>query len=181
RNPTAILENAVICAIVENIQHGGHTSLSRAKEYVKLERGQLLKIPRYLVMRGKKHFHHLDEYGVDLILGCNGFIWIGEHEVEDQVNESYPQNTHSGSLLNSGKKKTSTPLEKRQYICRIANAIRVFSAFGFMVSVEDVKETVDLRLSLGYGVYEMLGAEFHYKVADKKLLRKNFLKKRRIV
>ncbi|OIS99292.1 hypothetical protein A4A49_52366 [Nicotiana attenuata] len=76
---------------------------------------------------------------------------------------------------------TSYSTMQRQYICRIANAIRVFSAFGFMVSVEDVNETVDLSLSLGYGVYEMLGAEYHYEVVDKKLLRKNFLKKKRIV
>lgn len=35
----------------------------------------------YLVKRKKQHFHHLEKYNVDLILGCNGFIWVGEHVV----------------------------------------------------------------------------------------------------
>jgi exosome complex RNA-binding protein Rrp4 len=46
---------------------------------LQLEMGQLLTVPPYLVKRRQQHFHHLEQYDVDLILGCNGFIWVGKH------------------------------------------------------------------------------------------------------
>ncbi|KAK6780711.1 hypothetical protein RDI58_022895 [Solanum bulbocastanum] len=173
------VENDVICAEVRGFQHDGSLHLqARSQKYGKLERGKLLKIPPYLVKRRKQHFHHLDQYGVDLIFGCNGLIWIGEHVdvkdvmVEDQVNKSDPQNTHSSSLPGSSEEPTDTPLERRQYICRISNAITVFSALGFMVNLDSVMETVTLSLSLNLGVHEMLEAEFHVLVAEQEAERR---------
>ncbi|KAK8663787.1 hypothetical protein V6N13_083592 [Hibiscus sabdariffa] len=55
-------ENDVVCA-----------------EYGKLEKGQLLMIDPYLVKKSKLHFHNLEQFGIDLILGRNGFVWVGEH------------------------------------------------------------------------------------------------------
>ncbi|XP_016497446.1 exosome complex component RRP4 homolog [Nicotiana tabacum] len=183
---TIFVENDVICAEVRGFQHDGSLHLqARSQKYGKLERGRLLTIPPYLVKRRKQHFHHLDQYGVDLILGCNGFIWIGEHVevkdamVEDQVNKSDPENTHSGSLPDSSEEPTSTPPETRQYICRIANAITVFAALDFMVTLEGVIEMVNLSLSLNLGVDEMLNAEFHVQVAEKEAERRSTLTKRR--
>src|ERR1044072_6161223 len=105
-----------------------------------LNSGQLLTVPPYLVKRQKLHFHHLEQYGVDLILGCNGFVWVGEHiearddMVEDQVNPSDPQvpspSNYSGCL--EEQEKNYTALETRKYICRAANAVRVLSTLGFV-------------------------------------------------
>ncbi|WMV47509.1 hypothetical protein MTR67_040894 [Solanum verrucosum] len=180
------VENDVICAEVRGFQHDGSLHLqARSQKYGKLERGKLLKIPPYLVKRRKQHFHHLDQYGVDLIFGCNGLIWVGEHVdvkdamVEDQVNKSDPQNTHSSSLPGSSEEPTDTPLERRQYICRIANAITVFSALGFMVNLDSVMETVTLSLSLNLGVHEMLEAEFHVRVAEQEAERRSTSKRRK--
>lgn len=174
------VENDVICAEVRGFQHDGSLHLqARSQKYGKLERGKLLKIPPYLVKRRKQHFHHLDQYGVDLIFGCNGFIWVGEHVdvkdamVDDQVNKSDPLNNDSANLLGSSEEPTDTPLEIRQYICRIANAITVFSALGFMVNLEAVTETVTLSLSLNLGVHEMLEAEFHVRVAEQEVERRS--------
>ncbi|KAH0633933.1 hypothetical protein KY290_037385 [Solanum tuberosum] len=180
------VENDVICAEVRGFQHDGSLHLqARSQKYGKLERGKLLKIPPYLVKRRKQHFHHLDQYGVDLIFGCNGLIWVGEHVdvkdamVEDQVNKSDPQNTHSSSLPGSSEEPTDTPLERRQYICRIANAITVFSALGFMVNLDSVMETVTLSLSLNLGVHEMLEAEFHVRVAEQEAEQRSTSKRRK--
>ncbi|KAJ6812712.1 putative exosome complex component RRP4-like protein [Iris pallida] len=66
-------ENDVICAEVRGFQHDGSLQLqARSQKYGKLTRGQMLTLPAYLVKRRKHHFHHLQQYGVDLILGCNG-------------------------------------------------------------------------------------------------------------
>ncbi|KAJ8547485.1 hypothetical protein K7X08_011071 [Anisodus acutangulus] len=161
------VESYVICAEVRGFQHDGSLHLqARSQKY-------------------GKHFHHLDQYGVDLIFGCNGFIWVGEHidvedaMVEDQVNKSDPQNTNAASLLGSSEEPTYTPLETRQYTCRIANAITVFSALSFMVNLEAVMETVTLSLSLNLGVHEMLEAEFHVRVAVQEAERRSTSSRRK--
>ncbi|KAG5043461.1 hypothetical protein JHK87_007376 [Glycine soja] len=78
------LTQAEVCGF----QHDGLHLQARSRKYGKLNRGQLLIVPPYLVKRQKQHFHHLEEFGIDLILGCNGFIWVGEHvEAKDDMVE----------------------------------------------------------------------------------------------
>ncbi|GLJ05211.1 hypothetical protein SUGI_0013830 [Cryptomeria japonica] len=73
-------ENDVICAEVRGLQHDGSLHLqARSDKYGKLENGQLITTSAYLVKRRKQHFHFLEQYGVDMILGCNGYIWVGAH------------------------------------------------------------------------------------------------------
>ncbi|KDP21515.1 hypothetical protein JCGZ_21986 [Jatropha curcas] len=173
-------ENDVICAEVRNFQNDGSLQLqARSQKYGKLEKGQLLTVPPYLVKRQKQHFHHLVQYDVDLILGCNGFIWVGEHVdardivAEDQVNNTEEQNTKSS------RASEDVPLETRQNICRIANAIRVLSTLGFSLTLEVILETVNLSSMLNLGIDEMLGSEFHVVVAEKEAERRSLLTKKK--
>lgn len=133
-----------------------------------LEKGQLLTVPAYLVKRRKQHFHHLDQYNVDLIVGCNGFVWVGEH-VETSEKES--------TLLSdkpSGKEETnnSVPLETRRHICRIANAVRLLSVIGLTLTVESVTETVEASLRSNTEINEMLGSEFYVQTVEREAQRR---------
>ncbi|XP_062086299.1 exosome complex component RRP4 homolog [Humulus lupulus] len=174
-------ESDVVCAEVRGFQHDGLHLQARSQKYGKLKRGQLLTVPPYLVKRRKQHFHNLEEYGIDLILGCNGFIWVGEHVVaaddivEEQINKSEQQTTMSLEE----QEQVSTPLEIRQYICRTANAIRVLSTLGFIVTVEVIMEIVDLSCSMNVDIHEMLGSEFCVLVAEKEVERRTLTKKMR--
>ncbi|KAI5316054.1 hypothetical protein L3X38_045230 [Prunus dulcis] len=131
-------ENDVICAEVRGFQHDGLHLQARSQKYGKLGRGQLLTVPPYLVKRRKQHFHHLENYGIDLIIGCNGFIWVGEHVqvtddmVVDQVNESEQDDAKpdENSISPEDQGKNYTRQETRENICRAANAIRVLSTLG---------------------------------------------------
>ncbi|KAH6811096.1 ribosomal RNA processing 4 [Perilla frutescens var. frutescens] len=179
-------ENDVICAEVRGFQHDGCLHLqARSQKYGKLKSGQLLTIPPYLVKRRKQHFHYLDEYGIDLILGCNGFIWVGEHVevrddmVEDLSDKSEQQNVKSWNTVGDEVEETYTPPDTRQNICRTANAIRVLSTLGVMVAVEVITEIVDLSTSMNLDVHEMLGAEFYVIVAEKEAERRSLSTKRR--
>ena len=155
--------------------------------YVQLERGQLLTVPPYLVKRRKQHFHNLEQYGIDLVLGCNGFIWVGEHVVvkddmvEDQVSKSEQQDDKSSRYSTSleEQEQTYTPLEIRQNICRTANSVRVLSSLGFTINVEVIMETVNLSSSLSLDIHEMLGAEFSVLVAEAEAERRSLVKKKR--
>jgi len=178
-------EDDVICAEVRGLQHDGLHLQARSQKYGKLERGQLLTVPPYLVKRRKQHFHHLEQYGVDLILGCNGFIWVGEHVeakddmVEDQVNKPKLQNIKSNSNFGTleEQERTYTPIGTRQNICRIANAVRVSATLGFNITAEVIMETVNLSSSLKLDIHEMLGSEFCVLVAEREAERRSINKK----
>lgn len=147
----------------------------------------MLKVDPYLVKKSKQHFHHLEQYGVDLILGCNGYIWVGEHVevrdsmVEDQISDVERQkitaNKNSTSL--EEQELIYTPLEMRQNICRIANAIRVLSNLGFTLIVEVIMDTVNASNTKNIEIHDMLGSEFHVVVAEREADRRISLTKRK--
>ncbi|XP_031274253.1 exosome complex component RRP4 homolog [Pistacia vera] len=178
-------ENDLVCAEVRSSQNDGSLQLqARSQKYGKLEKGQLLMIDPYLVKRRKQHFHHLEQYGIDLILGCNGFVWVGEHvEARDTivVNDSEQLAKKSGgtSMDLDEQVENHTPPETRQNICRIANAIRVLSALGFNVILEVIMETVKLSNTMNLDIHEMLGSEFYVLVAEKEAERRSSLSKRK--
>ncbi|XP_077274621.1 nicotinamide amidase isoform X2 [Temnothorax americanus] len=70
-------EGDLICAEVQSIFADGSLSLhTRVLKYGKLSQGIMLKVPPMLIQRKKTHYHTL-ENGVTMILGYNGYIWIG--------------------------------------------------------------------------------------------------------
>lgn len=146
----------------------------------------MLTVPPYLVKRRKQHFHHLENYGIDLIIGCNGFIWVGEHVevtddmVVDQVNKSEQDDAKPDENFISpeDQEKNYTWQETRENICRAANAIHVLSTLGFNIAVEVIMETVDLSTSINVAIHEMLGSEFYVLVAEKESVRRSMTKKK---
>ncbi|KAF7818280.1 exosome complex component RRP4-like protein [Senna tora] len=180
-------ENDVVCAEVRGFQHDGLQLQARSQKYGKLKRGQLLRVAPYLVKRQKQHFHHLEQYGVDLILGCNGFVWVGEHieakddMIEEQADQSDSQVSRPGKNAVSleEQEQNCTALETRKYICRTANAIRVLSTLGFSITLEIIKETVNLSLTVNLDINEMLGSEFCVLVAEREAERRSSNKKKR--
>lgn len=140
----------------------------------------MLTVPSYLVKRRKQHFHNLEQYGVDMILGCNGFIWVGEH-VEHGVD--IPVETVKSSIENMSieeqKPNNFTPLETRQGLCRIANAIRVLSTLGFALSVEAILKTVEWSISSNVEIKDMLLSEFCVQAAEIEVQRRILLTKRK--
>ncbi|XP_077240623.1 ribosomal RNA processing 4 isoform X1 [Tasmannia lanceolata] len=170
-------ENDVICAEVRGFQHDGSLHLqARSQKYGKLEKGQLLTVPPYLVKRRKQHFHHLEQYGVDLIIGCNGFIWVGEHSepMENDMLEDQESNKSNKKVtILEEQEQTHTPVETRQNICRIANAVRILSALGFNLSIEKVIDTAETSSNID--IKDMLGAEFCVQVAEREVQRRSTL------
>uniref|UniRef100_A0A7N2MM22 Uncharacterized protein n=1 Tax=Quercus lobata TaxID=97700 RepID=A0A7N2MM22_QUELO len=105
-------------AEVYGIQQDGLHLQARSQKYGKLERGQLLTVPSYLVRRRKQHFHHLEQCGVDLILGC------------------------------------------------------------FNITIEVIRDTMNLSSSLNLDIHEMLGSEFCVLVAEGEAEQRSLTKKK---
>ncbi|KAI5423352.1 exosome complex component RRP4 homolog [Lathyrus oleraceus] len=172
-NMRGIFEEAdLICAEVRGLSHDDIHLHARSKKYGKLSTGQMVMVSPYLVKRQKQHFHHLEEHGIDLIIGCNGLIWVGEHvkvkdEMEYQVNLTEPAH-----------KKEEKNDTRREYICRAANAIRLLSTLGFSITLEVIKGVVDLSQSLNLEIHDMLGSEFCVLVAEKEAERRSSNKRK---
>ena len=61
--------------VLEVRTDGGCQLHTRSLKYGKLANGQLVVVQPSLVKRIRQHFVSLD-VGVDLIIGCNGYIWV---------------------------------------------------------------------------------------------------------
>ncbi len=71
-------EGEIICAEVQTIFHDGGIGLhTRNLKYGKLVTGELLIVQHSLISRSRTHFI-LFSWGVEVILGVNGFVWVGK-------------------------------------------------------------------------------------------------------
>lgn len=115
-----------------------------------------------------------------MILGCNGFIWVGEHvetsgsvmegDGGNRAEESNDSSSHSAPLGEKGPGLMA--LETRQHICQIANAVRVLSALGFSLATEGILEAAKASISSRISIKDMLGAEFHVQTAEREVDRR---------
>ncbi|RUS22588.1 hypothetical protein BC937DRAFT_88349 [Endogone sp. FLAS-F59071] len=75
---TFFSEGDLLVGEVQSFYADGAVSLhTRTLKYYKLRNGTLTIVPPALVQRSKSHFHKLP-YGVDVILGLNGYIWVSK-------------------------------------------------------------------------------------------------------
>eukprot|EP00250_Pteridium_aquilinum_P018111 c23950_g1_i1 orf=126-1115(+) len=177
---TLFEENDLISAEVQSVHSDGSVHLhTRSLKYGKLANGQLVKVASYLVKRLKQHFHNLKDYGVDMIIGCNGYIWISAAPQSQTSSEVQLDGSTSGSSRDSAASEaldlSSQPfaLGVRENICRFANSIRVLSALGFLINPDSIIDTFNASISLGVAIKDMLGAEFFVVVAEREASRRS--------
>lgn len=72
-----LAEGGLVSAEVQKVMTDRSVSLhTRSAKYGKLEQGVLVAVPASLVRRCKQHFHTLEDLGVDMIIGVNGYVWL---------------------------------------------------------------------------------------------------------
>ncbi|CAG9110327.1 unnamed protein product [Plutella xylostella] len=76
-------EGDLISAEVKSLFSDGSLSLhTRSMKYGKLGQGTLVNVYPSLIKRRKNHFHQLP-FGISLIIGNNGYIWISSQKHDD--------------------------------------------------------------------------------------------------
>lgn len=139
-------EGDLICAEVQSTFADGSLSLhTRVLKYGKLSQGIMLKVPPMLIQRKKTHFHNL-ENGASLILGNNGYVWIGAHV--QNVDRSEGGFTEDLSLI---------PLENREVCARLRNCVLILAQCNMLLS--DTSVTYAYEESMKYRVSELLEPE----------------------
>lgn len=130
---TLFEEQDLICAEIQNINADGVISLhSRSLKYGKLENGQLITVPVSLVRRLPQHYISLP-FGVDVILGKNGWIWVTrsipdswKQESEDMQDDITPL-AETLQRIRTRHASTALTAEERLRVARTRNAIAVLA------------------------------------------------------
>lgn len=113
----------LVSAEVQQIRMRGQVQLhTRNLKYGKLGQGIVVKVPPSLVKPQKEYMHEL--FGVAIIIGCNGVIWISPARNSD-LDGGY--NTDFTSAV---------PIEKRMAIVRTAACVRLLAKM--LICIYDV-------------------------------------------
>jgi len=147
-----MVEGDLVVAEVQAAFSDGSLSLhTRNLKYGKLPQGILLKVSPSLVKRCKTHMHNLS-YGATVILGNNGYIWIGplmSSEVDLSVRISTRVNVSKSD---------------REVIARLRNCIVALVTYG--VLLYDTSVTYAYDASLVYDVKEICRPEVQEEIVD---------------
>ncbi|CAL7947985.1 unnamed protein product [Xylocopa violacea] len=140
-------EGDLICAEVQSTFVDGSLSLhTRVLKYGKLSQGIMLKVSPALIKRKKIHFHNL-ESGASLILGNNGYIWIGASAQDtDRSEGGFTQDL------------SRIPQANREVCARLRNCILILAHFC-NIQLTDTSVTYAYEESMKYKVSELLEPE----------------------
>lgn len=105
---------------------------------------------------------------MDLILGCNGYIWVSATvtAVKDE-NFPTPAALAAAPLTGVADVEIAISQEVRERICRLANCIRVLGALGLLISPDSILQTYEASIALGVAAKDILSSEFHVKILEK--------------
>jgi len=147
-----MVEGDLVVAEVQSAFGDGSLSLhTRNLKYGKLPQGTLIKVSPSLVKRCKTHMHNLS-YGATVILGNNGYIWIGPL-MSSEVDLS---------VRIAARMKVSKV--DREVIARLKNCITALAAYG--VLLYDTSVTYSYDASLVYEVKEISRPEIQEEIVD---------------
>jgi len=111
---TFFAEGEILVAEVQMLYQDGAFGIhTRNLKYGKLVTGELITVQASLVRRSRSHFLTFP-WGVEVILGLNGYIWIGK--LRKKMDEQDLDAIYSSALMPVSK-------EEREMICRTRNCI----------------------------------------------------------
>ncbi|KAK9304797.1 hypothetical protein QLX08_003996 [Tetragonisca angustula] len=145
-------EGDLICAEVQSTFVDGSLSLhTRVLKYGKLSQGIMLKVSPALIKRKKTHFHNL-ESGASLILGNNGYIWIGANKQDSDRSEGgFTQDL------------SRIPQINREVCARLRNCILILAQCN--IQLTDTSVTYAYEESMKYKINELLEPEIMIDVS----------------
>ncbi|KAI5478947.1 exosome complex component RRP4 [Pseudohyphozyma bogoriensis] len=146
---TFFQEGDLLVAEVQAFFADGAMSLhTRSLKYGKLKNGLLVVVPPSLIVRLKSHFHTLP-FGVDLIIGLNGYIWVSKTVAKpkkaDGEEEGFGE--ESGEGVYSGVNEDISP-STRLSISRIAILLNLLAAHCIPISADIITEAYHVSVNL---------------------------------
>lgn len=164
-------EYDLISAEVQNASADGQLSLhTRSLKYGKLENGQLVTVPSSLIRRLPQHYITF-HFGVDVILGRNGMIWV-TRSIPDEW-KALEEDSHgvaplAETLQNLSKRHASTPLldTERLKVARVCNAIKILAKNNIEVDTSSINGVYEASLELKLSCNAMFSIDFQKKLLE---------------
>ena len=139
----------VISAEVQSLFQDGAANLhDRSTKYGRLSKGMLVEVCPNLVKRLPQHFHALEVASgifVEVLIGCNGFIWVGSPGAATNKKE---QDSSSTLSINNELEVVLISKTERENIVRIANCIRVLDKLFFHVTPQAIMNIYNQAVGL---------------------------------
>jgi exosome complex component RRP4 len=161
------IEGDLVSAEVQQIQSDNTISLhTRSLRYGKLCNGVLVTVPHALVKRMKQHFLTLPGIQVDVLVGCNGFIWI-QRTIPTEWEEEVLQ---KGEKLDLPKVETLMELRRRHAetangkavddnIVRVKNSILILKSVFRYINATTIMEVYNKSIERQIKLEDMLNPE----------------------
>jgi exosome complex component RRP4 len=150
---------------VQAIHHDGTVMLhTRSSKYGLLTQGRVVRVPAELVRRQRHHFQKLETVGVDIILGCNGLVWVTHHVIEEQQQQGQEeQQRNDGENLK--KKRPAPTAEQRHAVARVAQSVVALGQLGLVLQGNAISRVVELSLERNIEPKLILEREFLSEIA----------------
>lgn len=154
-------EHDLVSAEIQNVGSDGTLSLhTRSLKYGKLQNGQLVVVPSSLVKRLSQHYVTLP-WGVDVILGRNGFIWITrcipeEWKAQEEDPDEMTPLAETWMRLKGRHAETPMLVDEVAKIARVRNSIDVLSRMQAQICPASIISVYRRSESLQLAVKDML-------------------------
>lgn len=144
----------------------------RSAKYGKLKKGQLVCVPAKLVRRQASHVVDVEGQGVQVVLGCNGWVWVGVTDKSKVVSQRVA-GMYGAPMDTSSADVDFTPdLEQWALCARFAAAIRVLARLNLPLQVGFLQAVVDESTKRDVACAEMLQMQFLSIVLELELSRR---------
>jgi len=169
---TVLSEGDLISAEVREVKSGGSgigmgnvVLHARSVRCGKLENGCFVMVPSWLIGRMKKQFVVLgvgkvgfDDVKVEVLLGCNGGVWIqlAMMELDSSSSGSEGMVQEEVQRIRSVHARKEMTLEERVVVARVRNAIEALKMVYCRVTPENIEAVVGASAEMGYDVADML-------------------------
>lgn len=152
---TFFQEGDLLVAEVQSILGEGTMSLhTRSLKYGKLRNGRLVIVPTTLVIRLKSHFHSLP-YGIDMIVGLNGYVWVqapsamskAEETVRKTAGDDW-QPEASASMAIYSSQNDVIEEDIRSKIDRTAACVEILARNWISITLAHIQAAYEISLRL---------------------------------
>lgn len=114
-----------------------------------------------------------DALGVEVLLGCNGFVWVGARSAATGEGElpELPERTE-GKNANEKTTRLVVSRARRERVCRVANAVRVLSALFLAIHPPAIEDVARCSVEWGTDPKDMLGDAFLRRTLERETERR---------
>ena len=167
-------EGDVLACEVQKVRGDGSIALhTRSERYGRRAGGMLVQLPCALVRRCKQHIQAVEGApGVELVLGCNGWLWIGKQRESGRKRaaaaeeEGGKEEEDEEEAVRAQEAEVVLTRDERERVVRVANCVHVLRERGTAVWNVSIADVLAASLQMGLPAKAMRNPDVIPVLAD---------------